>query len=411
MRTLRFDSVGGASGDMILATLVDLGVDPELLRKGLGTLDVEPFGLDTEAFADRGLHGTRATVTTDESGHAPHRVLKDIRGIVEGSDLPACVKELSLRVFEGLADAEAGVHNATRETIHFHEVAGTDSIVDIVGSCLGLAALEIDTVEVGPLPLGCGVTVCGHGMIPVPVPGTVELIKGHPVITTDEPFELVTPTGAALLMTWKALPPAWRQVAENPDLAGGADQTWPGPGAGRIVAAGHGFGLRKLDHRPNLLRGLVIESDGPRTDPGADGCVVLECNLDDTIPELIGALSTKLMELGALDVFTTPVQMKKQRPGVLVSVLCRPGDRDAIVDAVFAETTTFGIREHEVRRAVLARRHVEVQTPYGPVRAKIGTWKGRDITRAPEYEDCVRLAGEHAVAVRTVYEAACRAAG
>jgi uncharacterized protein (DUF111 family) len=207
-------------------------------------------------------------------------------------------------------------------------------------------------------------------------------------VQTDERGELVTPTGAALLM-------AWQNVSETEEGRQAA-----------ITASGNGFGERRLRERPNLLRAMVLETAGNGS--GSDRCLVLECNVDDTVPELIGALCIKLLEAGALDVFTTAVQMKKQRPGTLLTVLARPRDRSRLIDAIFAECTTFGIREYEAARSTLTRRHEETDTPYGKVRVKIGSWKGRDITRAPEYEDCVRRAQENDVPVRTVYEAASR---
>jgi uncharacterized protein (TIGR00299 family) protein len=267
-----------------------------------------------------------------------------------------------------------------------------DAIVDIVGSCAALDMLGVGAVRVGPLPLGTGTLTCEHGILPVPAPATVEILGAHPVVQTDEPAELVTPTGAALLMTWKEL------AGSDTDAAK----------AGTIQRVGYGLGHKALKTRPNCLRGMLVESRAGETAP-EDACVVLECNLDDTVPELLGSLCQRLMEKGALDVFTTPVQMKKQRPGTLLTVLCLPSDREPFVEMIFAETTTFGIRHRSTQRTVLDRRHADVETPYGTVRVKIGSWQGKDITHAPEHEDCVRCAREHSVPVRTVYEAALRA--
>jgi len=389
MKTLRFDSVGGASGDMILAALTAAGADLDTVRSRLASLKLEPFKIVKEQVADHGLQGIRIRVAVPEHDHAPHRLLKDIRKLIEDGDLSDRVKAQSTAVFERLGEAEARVHNATPETIHFHEVAGTDSIVDIVGACAALESVGVDAVRVGPLPVGCGTTRFSHGVMPVPVPATVELLKGHPIVQTEERGELVTPTGAALLTAWR-------------NMCGG-----DGREQAAIEASGNGFGHRKLQGRPNLLRATVLDDAvGSGT---SDRCLVLECNVDDTVPELIGSLCVKLLEAGALDVFTTAVQMKKQRPGTLLTVLARSEDRSRLIDAVFAECTTFGIREYEVSRSTLDRRHEEADTPYGKVRVKVGSWKGRDITRAPEYEDCVRRAEEHKVPVRTVYEAASRA--
>jgi uncharacterized protein (DUF111 family) len=224
-------------------------------------------------------------------------------------------------------------------------------------------------------------------VLPVPVPATVELLKGHPTVQTQEPHELVTPTGAALLMEWKSAASPPSSVSTGP--------------------VGHGFGHRHLDSRPNLLRARLLET--VEQDEATDDGLVLECQVDDTVPELLGALVERLLREGALDAFTTPVQMKKQRPGTLLTVLCRPGQKAALLDLIFRESTTFGVREYPTNRTVLERRHVEVETPYGAVRIKIGTWHGEDVTSAPEMDDCIKRAEEHGVAVRRVYEAALQA--
>lgn len=383
---LRFDSVGGASGDMVLSALIDLGVDVQELTSRLRSLSVEPFGIECEACRHGGFAGSRATVNIHDHDH-PHRHLSDIRDLIADSDLDESVKALSIKVFELLAEAEATVHGTTPDRIHFHEVGAMDSIVDIVGSCLALHMLNVDGVEVSSLPVGRGTVKCDHGVMPLPVPATAEMLKGHVTVATDEPFELVTPTGAALLCCW---------MAEMPVSLGQ-----------RVVErTGYGFGHRELNSRPNLLRATLLEGGGNANT--CDECLVLECNLDDMVPELIGSLTVKLMQNGALDVFTAPVQMKKQRPGTLLTVLARPGDREAMLDTVFAETTTFGVREYVAQRTILERRIVEVATSYGQVRVKIGIWKGKDITRAPEHDDCVARAEAAGVPVREVYEEALR---
>ncbi len=389
MRILRFDSVGGASGDMLLSCLVDLGVDLGELTTQLRGLNVDSFSIEAEQAASRGLAGTRVSVTTPESEHAAHRHLADIRRIIGGSELPEHVQQTALSVFQRLAEAEARVHGTTPDHVHFHEVGAMDAIVDIVGSCLALHLLEVDHVVCGPLPIGRGTTRCAHGVMPLPVPATAELLKEHPVVQTEEPHELVTPTGAALLTTWVRRFPSPAQAATV------------------IAATGRGIGHRELDGRPNLLRATLLEASAPEA-PAGDTCLVIECNLDDTIPELIGSLLNRLLDLGALDAFTTAVQMKKQRPGTLLTVLCREAERDALVDTIFAESTTFGVREYRVRRHVLDRRFEDVKTVYGPVRVKLGILRGTVVTRSPEHDDCVRCAKEQGVAVRTVYEAALR---
>jgi len=386
MHRLRFDSVGGASGDMLLAALAGLGADEDTVRRALASLDVEPFDLVFEPVKESGLRGLRADVRVRRAASS-HRHLQQIRDLIDRSQLPPAAKQMSVKVFEALAAAEGAVHGTEPERVHFHEVGAVDSIVDIAGCCTAFALLEVEGVTVTPLPLGQGTVATAHGRIPVPAPATVELLKGLPVTHTGEDAELVTPTAAALLTTWRAACAGRR--ADGPE---------------EIVRASTAFGHRRLTGRPNLLRVLLTRPAAAQ--PVVDECVVLECNLDDTVPELVGSLCSRALEEGALDAYTTPVQMKKQRPGVVFTVLARAADRSRFLDLLFAETTTFGIREYGVRRTKLDRRHVDAVTPYGTVRVKVGTWRGRVLTRAPEHDDCVRRAREHGVPVRAVYEAA-----
>ena len=406
MKHLHFDLLGGASGDMIMAALIAAGVDAEAINQALEKLHVESIHLHARPTESRAIHGIQVRIhahehTHDhthshshshandehlhaEHAHAPHRGIREIAEIIAKADLPESVKQQVMVVFTKIGEAEAKIHGTTIEKIHFHEVGALDSIADIVGCCLGLHLLGVTTVSCSALPYGHGEIRCAHGIYPNPAPATVDLSTGLPTVAVDEPFELVTPTGAALLATWRtsATPPAGAQV----------------------VRAGYGIGHRQLNHRPNVLRATLFEIASSNATP--DSCVVLETNLDDTSPELIGALSQKLMEDGALDVFTTPVQMKKQRPGTLLTVLCRSEDREAILDCIFAESTTFGVREHRVQRTVLERDTISVQTTYGEVRIKRGQRHGKIITQSPEMEDCLRLAREHKVSVRHVWEEA-----
>ena len=393
MNLLRFDSVGGASGDMILGALCALGADPAQIEKALRGLAIGEFSMRAAPQSDRGIAGLRLTVDIphhDGRGHHARRTFADIRTLIGASALPPRVKNLSLRAFERLAAAEGRVHGGPPEQVHFHEVGAVDSIVDTVGACMALDALGVDAVQVGPLPVGHGTIQCAHGVLPNPAPATADLLQGHPLVPADEPFELVTPTGAALLMTWKDALPA--PAADAPLTIG---------------AIGSGLGQRRLNTRANLLRALLMIA-APAGAP-SDECLVIECNLDDTSPEIVGGLTRTLLQKGALDVFTTAVQMKKQRPGTLLTVLCHPQQREPLVECIFTESTTFGVREHLTRRTRLDRRIAEVETAYGKVRVKIGTWKGRDVTRSPEYDDCARCAGAAGVPVRTVFEAALRA--
>lgn len=397
MKHIHFDSLGGASGDMILASLLDLGVSSAELQRQLAVLPIGSFALETHTISDRGLHGKRFNIKlahdlspggadhVPASVHSSHRGLNEIRDLIEGSQLPPSVQLASLRVFQRLAEAEALVHATTPDHVHFHEVGAVDAIIDIVGACLGLDCLGVVSVSAGPLPLGHGTVTCDHGVLPLPAPATVELLKGFPVVAVDEPFELVTPTGAALLMTLKTA------------------ETFP-PGS-RILKIGQGFGQRKLNGRPNILRAMLMETTANAAPP-QDTCLVLECNLDDLTPEITGALQNRLLAAGALDVFLTAVQMKKQRPGILLTVLCRSEQRLAMLDLIFRESTSFGVREYSVGRTLLERHHEFVDTPFGRVRVKIGSWQGADVTVSPEYDDCLRVAASAGVSLRAVYEAA-----
>lgn len=416
MSVLRFDLVGGASGDMILGALLDLGVDRAAIESQLLALGAGAIRLDAARECRHGLTGTRLAVALggaapqdvpaghghshgDERSHShghvhahahghAHRSHADIRSMLLRSALPAPARDLALRVFRRLAEAEGRIHGVAADTVTFHEVGALDSIADIVGSCLALAQLDVTGVETGPFPLGRGEVRCAHGVYPLPAPAVVDLLRGAPCAEVDETLETVTPTGAALLVEWTASLPAPK-------------------GPRRIVAAGYGFGHHELRGRPNVLR--VVRMEPEAAEPSAPGeCVVLETQVDDSTGEWLGILVQKLMADGALDVYTTPVQMKKQRPGTLITVLCETVRREAMLDVLFRNCTTFGIREQTVRRTVLDRRWETVATEFGPVRVKVGSWKGEDVTRAPEMDDCIARAAECGVPPRRVYEAAQR---
>ena len=377
--------MGGASGDMILACLLDLGADLKKIRADLQKMVKDRFSIEAGAVRQGGLRGTRLKLRIAHHGHEHHhRNPADIEKLIKKSKLSSSVKKNAISVFRRLANAEAKVHGVKPSTIHFHEVGAIDSIIDIVGSCLALEQIGAEKIAVGLLPLGCGTIKCAHGILPSPAPATIELLKGFAVEQTKEPFELVTPTGAALLTTWK-----------NTGLV---------PAGVIINRTGYGFGNFKLKTRPNLLRATLFES-AMKTD-GNEQCLVLECNLDDMAPELTGYLLNHLLKRGALDVFITPVQMKKSRSGVMLTVLCSPDKRKEMLDLIFRESITFGVREYNVRRTILPRRFETVKTPYGKVRMKIGSWKGNEITRAAEYEDCRKLAEKNDVPLRKIYKVA-----
>ena len=379
---------------MILGALIGLGVSVEELNEELKSLKVDPFEILAEAIVEQGMSGVRAKVVLQEHhhhhdhdhGYHHGRHLSTILKLIAGSSLPEPVKCSASDVFQRIGEAEAAIHGVDIEKIHFHEVGAMDSIVDIVGCCLALHKLSVNGVSIRSLPQGHGTIECAHGTYPNPAPATLRLLEGFPVEDVDEPFELVTPTGAALLSTWR---------------------TAEGPGVGsRVAKTAYSFGHRKLNSRPNLLRATLYEA---AEDDTADECLVLECNLDDTTPELVGGLFDQLLEAGALDVFTTPVLMKKQRQGILLTVLCLPLDRETMLELIFRESTTFGVRERLEKRTVLERSFTSVETPFGEVRIKVGRRNGEILTASPEIEDCKALARAGGISVKEVYQAAVRA--
>lgn len=392
-RILHFESIGGASGDMILGALIGLGVPVEVLNEELKSLQVDPFEILVEEVVEQGMSGGRAKVVVHEHHHHPHhhgehhhehgRHLSTILKLIGASDLPEAVKKNASAVFQKIGEAEAAIHNVDIEKIHFHEVGAMDSIIDIVGCCLALHKLEVAGVSIRSLPQGHGTIECAHGTYPNPAPATLRMLEGFPTEQVDEPFELVTPTGAALLSEWRKM--------DAPPIGT------------RATGVAYSFGHRQLRHRPNLLRATIYETAEDQT---ADECLVLECNLDDTTPELVGCLFDQLLSAGALDVFTSPVFMKKQRPGILLTILCLPADRERMLDLVFRESTTFGVREHITKRTILERSFQSVETTFGSVRIKIGQRNGEIITASPEIEDCRKCASEGGVPVKNVYDAA-----
>lgn len=390
-QTLHFESIGGASGDMILGALIGLGVCVGELNEELKSLGVDPFEIVVDDVIEQGMSGVRARVDLHKTHHHHDhkhdhhhgRHLSTILKLIDESSLSETTKKRASGVFGAIGQAEASIHGVDIEKIHFHEVGAMDSIVDIVGCCLALDKLDVSEVSIRNLPQGHGTIECAHGTYPNPAPATLRLLEGFPIHEVDEPFELVTPTGAALLADWCS-----KQVP---------------PKGSRAVKTAYSFGHRALSSRPNLLRATLYEEI---EDTASDEVLVLECNLDDITPELVGCLFDQLLENGALDVFTVPVQMKKQRPGILLTVLCLPDNRDLMLNLIFNESTTFGIREYLSTRTILLRSFRTVETPYGDVKVKQGERNGHVVTTSPEIEDCRTLAQEKGVSVKAVYNAA-----
>ena len=380
------DCGSGISGDMTLAALVDAGVRLDALNAAVGSLGLPGCRLRAQEVKKNHFRATQIFVDC-EPEHT-HRNLQRILAMIEAGQLSPRQKDLARRIFTRLAEAEAKVHGLPVEQVHFHETGAADSIADIVGAAVGWDLLGVDRIVASPVPVGMGKIAMAHGQCSIPAPATAELLCGVPLAESTIQGELTTPTGAAILTTL-------------------VDSFGPLP-AMKIQRIGYGAGHKDFSDRPNILRLLVgVAVDAPADD--AEQVCVLETNLDNISGEMIGYCTTRLWELGALDVFTTAIQMKKNRPGVKLTVLCRPADAAAVEDILFSETTTLGVRRWRVARTVLRRQPHCVTTPWGPVEGKIG-WLRDGLPRfAPEFESCRRMATEQHVPLREVYEAAQRA--
>jgi uncharacterized protein (TIGR00299 family) protein len=391
LRTLYFDCFAGISGDMTLGALVDAGADARELTERLARLGVEGYEVSFEKVDRSGISATRAHVrlTREEK---KHRHLSHIERIIGDSRLDDSVKARALKIFRKLGEAEARVHDVPVERIHFHEVGAVDAIVDVVGACIGFELLGIERFAASALHVGSGTVEMAHGRFPVPPPAVAELLKGAPVYSTDIVGELVTPTGAAVVAA------VCEGFGALPRMS--------------IEATGYGAGGREYQNFPNVLRVLVGESDKAAETPsgvsvrGEEELLMVETNVDDVSPQVLGYVLERALELGALDCYHTPVQMKKNRPGVLVSVLCRPADAEAMRELLFVETPTLGVRSYAVRRRALERASVTVETEFGTIAVKVARHAGRVLGATPEYEDCRAAALAHNVPLRVVQEAA-----
>jgi uncharacterized protein (TIGR00299 family) protein len=382
MKTLYFDCFAGASGDMILGAMVAAGVDPNFLREQLSRLPVKGFGVTFETVNRSGLSATYARVET--AHEHKHRHLADIKQIIEGSALSAAVKQRAVQIFTRLAEAEARVHNEPVEHVHFHEVGALDAIVDVVGAAICFEALQIGRFISSPLHVGSGMVKMAHGQFPIPPPAVTELLKGVPFYATEIRGELLTPTGAAIITT------VCTEYGPIPQM--------------KTEATGYGAGTREYQDFPNVLRVMLGETEASgATD---ERLWMLETNLDDASPQIVGHVMDRVLELGALDCFFTPVQMKKNRPGVLLSVLCGRDEKEAVMKLLFTETTTLGVRSYEVIRRALQRSVVRVETQYGPIDVKVAHLDGRVVNEMPEFEQCRQTAANAAVAVKIVEDAA-----
>lgn len=393
MKLLYFDAFAGASGDMILGALVAAGVDPDALLDELKLLGVSNYDIEFRQVTKAGIKATHAVVRTAPEEH--HRNLDDILTIIDNSPLRDAVKTKASRIFTRLAEAEARVHNESVDRVHFHEVGATDAIVDIIGACIGFELLGVERFRSSALHTGSGTVEMAHGRFPVPPPAVIELVGDAPVYQTDIRGELLTPTGAAIITTvctdgYGALPSI------------------------KITSSGYGAGGREYPRFPNVLRIIVGETDdadGAANDKDIERetLTMLETNIDDLSGQVTGHVMDRAFALGALDCFFTHVQMKKNRPGVLVSILCRANDADALRALLFRETTTLGVRSYEVERHALRREFRSVATEFGAIDVKVAYFEGEMRGGEPEFDQSLRAAETAGVAVRKVEAVARRA--
>lgn len=383
---------------MTLGAVVDAGCGVEHLRADLRGLQVPGWELTAEKVWKNGMAATQVKVVTEDQ--SKHRSLSAILEILQKSQLATTVRERAAAIFQKLGEAEARVHDVPLEKIHFHEVGAVDAIVDIVGACIGFHALGIEKFACSALNVGGGTAKMAHGILPVPAPATADLLQGKPTYSNGVQKELVTPTGAAIVATL-------------------CDSFGPQP-AMSVSAIGYGAGTADLEGQPNVVRIMVGdevrvgkgETKGTEAEAWATGfdeeIAVIEANLDDMNPQIYGYFLEKGLAAGALDVYTTPVQMKKNRPGTLLTVLCKPQDTNSLMTLIFAETTTFGVRTYRAQRRVLPREWMSVATDFGDVRIKVSRVNGRILHVAPEFEDCKRLAAEKDVPLQRVIAEAMR---
>lgn len=378
-----FDMFSGISGDMTLGAFVDLGVPVDWLIRQIRSLPLTGFDIREESVWRNGIKAVNLFVDADP--HAPARDYASIRKLLSESGLSHRVKTLSLKAFEAIARAESKIHGSPLEKVHFHEVGGIDAVVDIVGTFLCVEYLDIQKVYASKVPLGSGTVRCSHGLLPVPVPATLEILNGVPVVDSGIGFEIVTPTGAAIITTLADT------FGSRPDMVMGNI----GYGSGKRTA---GEGL------PNLLRIVLGEEAGGTGGAARETIMVVETTIDDMNPEIFGYLMEKLFEAGALDVCHIPVQMKKNRPGTRIEILCKEDVLETVMDLVFTQSTTTGIRYHRANRAVIHREAVTVETRFGSVGAKSITGIHGETRLIPEFENCRKIAEARGIPLRDVYE-------
>ncbi len=386
MKVVHLDCFAGIAGDMLLGALIDAGASADDVRAGLAALPIRGWELRAEATRRGSIAATKVEIVGEEGAHLPHGLsYHELSDAIRAGGLSERCTEQALAVLRALAEAEARVHGKPVAEVHFHEVGGIDTLVDIAGAVVALELLGAERVTCAPIPLSHGFVDCAHGRLPVPPPAVAALVQGVPTVPLDLEGETVTPTGAALAVT----------LAES-----------FGPTPPMVVrAVGYGAGSREWPAVPNVLRVFVGEAQGK---PAAEATEVIlwEANIDDMPAEHFAPAMAQCFEAGALDVWLTPIQMKKNRPATMLSALAAPDCAEAVANAIFDHTTTFGLRRAVLSRQCLPRRHETVETPYGPIRVKIATTPSGAETAAPEYDDCLAAAESHGVPLREVYAAA-----
>ena len=400
MKVLYFDCFSGASGDMIVGALVDAGVPLDEIRAALGSLSIDREAVWTERVQRAGIGATKFQVRGEDAGHGhhhqnhggvateahAHRTLPEIYTLIDGSRLSAAGKDRAKALFARLGDVEGTIHGTPADKVHLHEVGSLDSIVDIVSTVHALELVDASRIVASPLNVGGGTTRSSHGLYPVPAPATARLLEGVPVYSGTQRTEMVTPTGALLITAYAT------EFGGIPPM--------------RIAKIGYGAGARSFDDTPNVLRVLIGEADASAS---SHTIVVIEAEIDDMNPQIFGVVMDTLLAEGALDVFYTPVQMKKNRPGTLLSIIAPPTAREKLTTIVFRETTTIGVRYREMTRECLERENRTVSTPFGDVRFKIARRDGEIMNASPEFDDCVNLAKRHGRPIKDIQAAAIKA--
>jgi uncharacterized protein (TIGR00299 family) protein len=391
VKILYYDCFAGISGDMNLGAMIDLGVDAEYLKEELRKIEIGSYEIQVKRDQRRGIFGTKVDVVLPSGEGAPaahghgHRSFKDIAGLIKKSNFPDGVKSTSLAIFTKIARAEAKIHGHSIEEVHFHEVGAIDSIVDVVGAAICFEVLKVDKIIASPVQVGGGFVKCAHGMLPVPAPATAEILTGIPIRSGVVPFETTTPTGAAILAATAG------RFVDRIDFT--------------PLKIGYGIGQRDTDV-PNVLRVFLGEMDDEQQDQDVEvkEACLMECNIDDMNPELYEGIVERLFEKGALDVYLTPIIMKKSRPAVKISILCDTDHRRGIEEVLWLHTSTFGLRVNRISKLILRRELSTVNTKYGTLSVKNAYLRGERIKWKLEYEDAKRLAKEKGVSIKAIYD-------